>query len=241
MERLRGGAAALWVLVACLGCRNTASGGKCASADASVGDSSVGVVSNDPQCPSAWASTSAGGVPATCTVNGLVCTYPEGQAECAPDGTVLKWWTDGSTPGCSETAPKAGTACSLPGTRCDYITGPPGLVSTFITSYCCDGSRCAWTIEQGGGCPNGNTCGKIQASDYDQSCSTDADCVTEPEGDFCQPNQCTDCAGAVVSVKAQAQYEADLASRISTPFICPCPLGPSAVCVHGKCTIGSAP
>jgi hypothetical protein len=81
-------------------------------------------------------------------------------------------------------------------------------------------------------------CGTIMASDYDQSCATDADCVPEPEGDFCVA-QCTNCAGAVISVKAQAQYEADLASKISTPVDCPCPLGPRAVCNHGKCATGT--
>jgi hypothetical protein len=82
-------------------------------------------------------------------------------------------------------------------------------------------------------------CGTIMASDYDQSCATDADCVTEPEGDFCVPNRCTDCPNAVISVKAQAQYEADLASKIPKPSICPCPSGPIAVCNNGKCTAGT--
>jgi hypothetical protein len=88
------------------------------------------------------------------------------------------------------------------------------------------------------GCPNGNTCGTIRASDYDQTCKTDSDCVTEPEGDFCR-NKCTNCAGAVINVNAQAKYEADVSSKISTPFTCPCPESPSAVCDHGKCGLGS--
>jgi hypothetical protein len=226
-----------------------AAAGRCGSTDASAvidaSDSSVTAVSNDPRCPSAWSSLwsrlPSTGFPATCLVNGLICTYPEGQGECAPDGAVLKWWTGGADPACSETAPKVGTACGVPGLSCGYITGPPTLESEFVTSYCCDGTRCTWAIEQGNGCPNGNICGTIKASDYDQSCTLDSDCVTEPEGNFCESNHCTNCAGAVISVKAQAQYEADLASKISTPFICPCPLGPSAVCNHGRCATALAP
>lgn len=94
--------------------------------------------------------------------------------------------------------------------------------------------------EPGGGtaCPATvctHACGTITASDYDQSCASDADCVAEPEGDFCDTNRCTDCANAVVSVKAQAQYEADLASKIAKPIICPCPSGPIPVCDNGTC------
>jgi hypothetical protein len=225
------------------GCHQSAgAGGKCSSPDASAGtdasDSSEEAASNDPRCPSAWSDVSPGGLPAACTINELICTYPEGQAECAPDGSVLKWATVGATAGCAETPPKVGIACGFPGLTCEYITGPPPLVSTFITSYCCDGTRCAWALQGSEGCPNGNTCGTIQASDYDQSCSVDSDCVLEPEGNFCEANTCTDCAGAAISVTAQAQYEADLASKISTPFICPCPLSLPAVCDNGRCTTG---
>lgn len=218
----------------------TAAGGRCGSTErGDPSDSSVGAVTNDSACPSAWSAVNPSGPPATCAVNGLICTYPEGQAECAPHGAVMKWATVGATSGCSETAPKVGAACSVPGLTCQFITGPPPLVSEFVTSYCCDGTRCAWAIEHGNGCPNGNTCGTIKASDYDQSCEVDSDCVAEPEGDFCGSNICTDCAGAVISVKAQAKYETDLNSKITTPFFCPCPSSPPAVCDHGKCGFGS--
>jgi len=223
------------------GTPNSGAGGKSSSPDASAGpdasDSSDEAASNDPRCPSAWSDVSPGGFPAACTINELICTYPEGQAECAPDGSVMKWWTVGATAGCAETPPKVGIACGSLGLTCEYITGPPGLVSAFITSYCCDGTRYAWAIQGSEGCPNGNTCGTIEASNYDQSCSVDSDCVLEPEGNFCEAG-CTNCAGAAISVNAQAQYEADLASRISTPLICPCPESLPAVCDNGKCTTG---
>jgi hypothetical protein len=211
---------------------------KCAAADAGAA-TAAGSPSNDSGCPAAWSSLNLNGRPADCAQNGLICSYPEGQAECAPDGATLKWWTNSATQGCGETAPSIGAACAVPGLNCQYITGPPPSVSEFVTSYCCDGTRCAWTIEQGNGCPNGNTCGTIKASDYDQSCAVDSDCVLEPEGDFCGSNQCTNCAGAVISAKAQARYEADLATKISTPLTCPCPSGPTAVCNQGKCATAS--
>jgi hypothetical protein len=61
----------------------------------------------------------------------------------------------------------------------------------------------------------------IYSRGADEVRSTDADCVTELESEFCLPNRCTGCPNAVVSVKAQAQYEADLASKIPEPSTCP--------------------
>ena len=216
-------------------------GGKCGGPDAlastNVSDSSAGAASNDPACPATWSEILPGGYPASCTTNGLICTYPQGQAECAPDGTVSKWATSGATPGCGETAPAVGAACGSPGLSCQYITGPPD--GAFTTRYCCDGTRCAWTRQGTNGCPNGNTCGAISTADYDQSCTADADCVEEPAGDFCQQNHCTNCVGGAISTKAQAQYEADLASKITRPSFCPCPSPRPAVCDHGKCVVGT--
>ena len=121
--------------IACLlavgaGCHQTlGAGGKCGGPDArastNVSDSSAGVASNDPGCPAAWSEIVPGGYPATCTSNGLICTYPQGQAECDTAGSVSKWATSGATPGCGETAPVLGTACDSPGLSCQYITGPP--------------------------------------------------------------------------------------------------------------------
>jgi len=239
--RAGGLVALLGALSADLGCHQNLEGavGKCGSpndaASTAVPDSSAGAPSNDPGCPATWSDVSPGGFPAVCGNSGLVCTYPQGQAECAPDGSTLKWATVGRANGCGETAPVVGGACGSPGLSCQYITGSPQDLSTYTTNYCCDGTRCAWTLQGSDGCPNGNTCGSISTSDYDQSCSTDADCVLEPEGDFCT-TECTDCASGVVSVKAQAQYEADLASKISTAILCPCSSGPRAACNQGRCT-----
>src|SRR5579871_5236030 len=91
----------LCALAGGFGCQQTlgAAGGKCGGRDGgvwtNVPDSSVssaGAATNDPACPATWSEISPGGYPAACTTNGLICTYPDGQAECSPDGTVLKWF-----------------------------------------------------------------------------------------------------------------------------------------------------
>ena len=172
-----------------------------------------------------------------CTVSGVVCFYPEGQGQCSPDGSVLKWWTNGPYAGCSEYPPALGTKCTMPGSVCEYITGSPGQLPTI---YCCDGDTGTWDVRMDG-CPNGNACGSIRAQDYDQTCKTNSDCVGVTEGDLCAPNVCSNCKNAAINVGAQAKYAADFESKDSTPFICPCPSGPSIVCQGGTCQLGSGP
>jgi hypothetical protein len=65
----------------------------------------------------------------------------------------------------------------------------------------------------------------------------DTDCVAVQEGDFCATGHI--CPNAVISVRAEAQYESDLRSKVDgTKFPGPCPRGSPGVCDHGECTIG---
>jgi hypothetical protein len=209
-------------------------------ADSSAGgaDSSAGGAANDVICPSDWSGLTNSGYPNGCTVNGVICWYPEGQAECSPAGSRLRWWTNGQSANCSEFPPETGTKCDFPGSVCQYITGPPNGSPDFVTIYCCDGNDSAWDIRSGGGCPNGNVCGTIHAADYDQTCSKDSDCVGVVEGDLCTPNMCTNCTNAAVNAGAEAKYTADFASKDSTPLGCPCGSGPNIVCKSGLCSAG---
>ena len=77
------------------------------------------------------------------------------------------------------------------------------------------------------------TCG-IAASDYDQTCATDADCVPVYEGTACDP-QCL-CANAAINAGALDTYQSDLAKTVQSPNVCACaaPLPPR--CVHSICT-----
>lgn len=82
-----------------------------------------------------------------------------------------------------------------------------------------------------------STCGSIQASDYDQSCSTRSDCVAVAEGDSCKGLFCVDCANAAINVSAQAEYEAALQSIKGPTGICPCPEGATVTCDAGVCSL----
>lgn len=200
-------------------------------------------VPTDPGCPAWLALHNAEGDSNVCSVNGLICVYPEGQAECAPDGP-LKWLSLPLRAGCPETPAMQATACGTPGQVCDYITGSPGgPVSQFVTKYCCDGTTARWGIEPAGGCPTGQTCGAIHAADYDQSCSVDSDCIQVAEGDLCDLRLCTNCAGGSIRQSAQAQYDGDFAKKlpISDGNSCPCPPAPPAVCTNGVCGLSGVP
>ena len=80
----------------------------------------------------------------------------------------------------------------------------------------------------------------IQASSYDQSCTTDRDCVAVAEGNFCYPGA-GDCANAAINMSAYAQYQADVsktrAASCFAPSGCGFEFGPC--CVGGKCQMGS--
>jgi hypothetical protein len=78
----------------------------------------------------------------------------------------------------------------------------------------------------------------VQASDYDQSCATDTDCVSVTEGNVCHPSA-SQCPNAAISQSAFAQYQADVDKALTycdDPSACgfvspPC-------CVGGKCQAG---
>jgi hypothetical protein len=80
----------------------------------------------------------------------------------------------------------------------------------------------------------------IQASNYDQSCATDTDCIGVAEGNFCYPGA-TNCPTATISKSANAQYQADVAKTRAAscyaPGSCGGDFGPC--CVGGMCRVGS--
>jgi hypothetical protein len=81
--------------------------------------------------------------------------------------------------------------------------------------------------------------GTLDPSNYQQTCATDADCVTVAVGvpeDAC----CSDCEASAISKGDLGKYQEDLASFCAKlTGNCPpgptCPLAP-AVCVDGTCT-----
>lgn len=86
-------------------------------------------------------------------------------------------------------------------------------------------------------CDNHGSC-TLSASNYDQSCTQDSDCVAVFSGSFCSGNECA-CENAAINVSAQAQYEADFQSDHAPE--CPCPSPPPVACNHGSCGLREGP
>jgi hypothetical protein len=79
----------------------------------------------------------------------------------------------------------------------------------------------------------------ISASDYDQSCNVDSDCVAVGEGNACFP--CTIiCKGAPISRGALPAYQSDVSKTIGAreteSVSCGCPLESTPCCRSGVCT-----
>jgi hypothetical protein len=139
---------------------------------------------------------------------------------------------------CKETCHSAGGRCVLGGfTRC-VRTGAQDCNPDLNPggAFCCLEEKPAATPAS-----TSNTCDDggvrtIQASDYDQSCTTDSDCVPIGEGNACLP--CTiACKTAVIGKAAEARYRADLGALLeaSQRITCHCPFSSPSCCREGKC------
>jgi hypothetical protein len=85
---------------------------------------------------------------------------------------------------------------------------------------------------------SGDTCVPVLASDYDQSCTVDADCVLVSEVPECPVDRCDHCSPAAISKVEVFHYQTALANALaSTPsgFPCGCDAGNLARCIAAKC------
>jgi hypothetical protein len=81
-------------------------------------------------------------------------------------------------------------------------------------------------------------CTVVQASHFNQSCSTDSDCVMVPEVTVCPATRCSLCASASVNRSAFAQLQADIAddmASVPTSATCSCPPVGIPCCRSGRC------
>jgi hypothetical protein len=113
-------------------------------------------------------------------------------------------------------------------------------VASNNNAYCCFNNACV--LGNGGtsivDCTDANV-QLIQASSYNQSCTTASDCVAVSEGNACYPGF-LDCPQATINVGAQARYNADVAR--TNGGICSvmtsCTLESSPCCLGGTCQMG---
>lgn len=116
-------------------------------------------------------------------------------------------------------------ACSSP-QDCPMHLGPQ--------LYCCTDHNC--TIDEPDACADGSE-RPILASNYDQSCTTDTDCMAIGEGNAC--SLVGPCPSAAINKGAYSQYQSDIAQ---TPCygLSGCPSGSGPCCRHGTCGLNAA-
>jgi hypothetical protein len=99
------------------------------------------------------------------------------------------------------------------------------------------------TVPYGGGDARTETdasaCSPVLASDYDQSCTVDTDCVEVSEVAECPAAACDSCGGSAINKSVMMQYMAawEQAFASKTPgTACSCGGGQGPCCRSGKCT-----
>jgi hypothetical protein len=80
----------------------------------------------------------------------------------------------------------------------------------------------------------------ILASNYDQSCQTDSDCIGVGEGNFCIPGARNCPSSAAINRSAYSQYQADVAKTNASicSAVSSCGGGFGPCCRHGFCQMG---
>ncbi len=109
-----------------------------------------------------------------------------------------------------------------------------GRVLTHRQLLCCTDHNC--TIDEPDACADGSE-RPILASNYDQSCTTDTDCMAIGEGNAC--SLVGPCPSAAINKGAYSQYQSDVAQ---TPCygLSGCPSGSGPCCRHGTCGLNAA-
>lgn len=132
-----------------------------------------------------------------------------------------------------------GTSSSLGGstglsgnTNPGVSQGPAPGGSTGVSGFTSNGGSTTLPLDAGLSC-------SMSASQYDNTCNVDSDCLGVPEGNPCLGGLCNSCPTAALNVRVASQYSADFRALIPTPStgtICNCPCAPMAPCCRqGLC------
>jgi len=129
-------------------------------------------------------------------------------------------------------APESG-ACASPQDCIDFSVGP--AVSCCINKACIYGQAAIDAVP----CTDADV-QIILASNYDQSCQADSDCVAAAEGNFCIAGA-GNCPSSAINKSAYSQFQADVAktnaSICRAVSSCGAEFGPC--CRNGLCQMGT--
>jgi hypothetical protein len=172
----------------------------------------------------------------------LVATVPTALAACTGDGRAAN--ADAGKGGVSladaggESAATDGPAAAdalhddAPVVACASAQDCRSASQASLSIFCCTDNACI--LDTPGSCTDANV-QLIQASSYDESCTTDRDCMWVLQGNACHPLDCRD-PGAI-NVRSYAQYLSDLAKTRGGSCVAPqgdCPTF-GTCCRSGSC------
>jgi hypothetical protein len=141
----------------------------------------------------------------------------------AADGSVLSLDAQGDAP--TETA-----ACAAAGGQCMVDNGN---CATRVLVDCGPSAICCVQLTT---CTDANV-QLIQASNYDQSCTSNSDCIPVGEGNACYPCAIA-CPSAAINASAKGRYLSDVAKTPAADLAgvnCGCPDAFSPCCRGGTC------
>jgi hypothetical protein len=198
----------------------------------------------------------AGGGPGTSTRHSTILEYVNGctPAACA-DLSAPEVGCDPPGATTSICKPAAGGTCVIevecgPPTVCDpgacgpepFLPAGSGCPAGSTGSVACTGTSpgtCEWTLtcsdgKDAGSSGDGGTCVDIVPSSYDQSCTTNSDCIIISAGELCSNDGCR-CGGWSINKSDEARYEKAVPPVAPGAMQCECPLIGHPKCVHGTC------
>jgi hypothetical protein len=169
-----------------------------------------------------------------CLYGYLPSSDPCGCSGCAPppDAGVAKDAGNPDSPICLGPPPP----CALPPKTCpagsQLVSPPCGCTGCMPV----DGG----TAVDGATADAGLSC-NMSASQYDNSCSVDSDCVGVPFGNPCAGNCLSVCPLAALNARVAPQYLSDLgavmAAHTEPPVACACPAFSAPSCCRGICSV----
>jgi hypothetical protein len=186
--------------------------------------------------------------PAACAAAGGTCLV--GSPSNCKSGSI-------GTQSCDPSGDPGGGVCCLPGegagqeagkdeagddgsvvTACATAQDCSGLFFSSSSPACCTDHAC--TVDTPDDCTDANM-QLIEASNYDQTCTADSDCVAVGEGNFCYAGSLNCQNSAAINKSAYAQYEADIAKTRGASCFAPdnCTLQFGPCCQSGTCQMGS--
>lgn len=171
----------------------------------------------------------------TCPGGPTVCV------QCAPGVYVPSSSFCTCTSGTWDCAPPAAgeTQCPNPMASSDFYVDPACSIP-YVGKAVMGALPEAGSSEAGVDAATVIACSIVLASDYDQSCVVDSDCVAVGQAPQCPATACDGCTTEGINRSAMAQYMTAFArAQASSPMgpfdVCGCPCESGAVCHSSKC------